>query len=292
MSISVRNRKANGLILLLAAYILAVNPLFGQAECCKIPSCNPDSETFANLFSDALDKIGQYPDTEPDIFIKNEDGKNVLNPSISTTDKILYEAVICWTSKLKTQDPVKADEILSFIDSEDQLNWWNYFNSFQTGNTSLPSPNFARGTYWVLNLRPLGAISPYGTNEGYMGSYDILIGRTIKRRDPLKDRRLRLSLGMRYQRLLKQDDLLAISSLDWKLTDIQFNAFNLGSLKMHFQGFINEEIVGGETGIGFETYGFGVNLISIGYQDYDFGDGIYLQSGFALHPSEFFKLIK
>lgn len=291
MSTSNRNSVARCLTLALGTILLSINFLFAQTDCCRIPSCNPEPASFATQYSQVLDKLGPYPDSEPSLFTENEGGMTVLDPLIESSERTIYEEVLCWIRKLKMQDPAKADEILSLLETADQLDWHTYFNSFFTGNTQLPSPNFSKGTSWVINLRPLGVMSPYGDNEGYLGSYDMLVGRTIKRGNPLKDRRLRLNLGIRYQRLLKQNDLLALASLDWKLTDIQFSAFNIGSLKMHFQGFTNGEIVGGETGFGFETYGLGFNVISVGYQDFEFADGIYLQSGFMINIPELSRLI-
>ena len=272
----------------LFSFLLIINTCFSQSDCCRIPSCNPESKEFARLYSEVLEDLGPYPNDEPGVFVKNDHGKWVLNPDLNESESLLYERAICWTQKLKTQDPLKAEEIFDNIESEDVLNWWNYFNSFSTGNTQLPSPNFGKATYWMVNLRPIGVMEPYGANEGYMGSYDFLIGRTIKRNDPLKDRKLRVALGIRYQRLLKENDLLGLASIDLKLTDIQFNAFNIGLLKLHFQGFANDVIYGGEVGFGFETYGAGIQLISIGYQDFGAGNGIYLQSGFSINIAELF----
>ena len=182
--------------------------------------------------------------------------------------------------------------ILNEKDEFEVVNWTTYFASASTSKTTLPSPNFEKRTYWTASLQPLGVIAPYGANEGYSASYDFYVGRTIARKRPTKDRRFRLNLGIRQQHQLKQNDVLGLLVVDYKISDISVDLLNIGLLKLSTKFYANDRVVGGETGLGIEAYGIGLNVVSIGYQDNQIADGIYFQSGVQLLLPQVFKMFK
>jgi len=276
--------------------------LFAQDKCCDIVECAQEAKAFADELEVTLIKLGPFPPNNDDLptLDRQQKGKKfkiVILQQDRWTDQQLrqFRDALLIVERLKRQPSTKTECILANIDSLDVMNWWSFFNSIYTGNTQLPSPHFTKGSYIMLNIRPFGAIRPFQSGEGYSSSYNATFGRTIKRKDPLKDRRLRWNLGTEvlYQR--EDAALLGLLAVDWKIMDIKFDAFNIGLARLQFQGFAGDDIKGGEVGIGIETYVLGFNLISAGYQDIDSASkrsGWYFQSGILINIGELFQILK
>lgn len=276
--------------------------LFAQEKCCEIPDCAEEAIAFAEEMVGALDPLGPFPlnnDSLP-ILERQEKGNKfeivILHPERWSDQQLTqFKEALVVVEKLKHQPPLVADCIFANVESLDVMEWWSFFNSLYTGKTKLPSPHFKKGSYYMVNIRPFGAIRPFQSGEGYSSSYSVTFGRTIKRNDPLKDRRLRWNIGTQllYQR--EEATPLGLAALDWKLGDIAFDAFNIGLTKLQVQVFAGDDIMGGEVGFGIEAFALGFNLISIGYQDIDSStmrSGWYFQSGILLNVAELLQVLK
>jgi hypothetical protein len=270
--------------------VLVLTSSFAWSQGIDSASCRQ----FGNEFNAAMQKLGPFPSDSNELpRFEKKGNKWVLDPTSLPKEQIpSMRTAISWVTRLKLQHRDFAACVFSILD-EDAMEWWTYINSHYTGSTELPSPNFYKATYLTVNLRPFGAIRPFINGEGYSSSYDLLIGRTINRRDPWRDRNLRLNIGAKYLHQYEHDELLGLASVDWKLKDVQIaGLFNIGLIKLQFQGYVNADIVGLEAGLGFESYGFGLQIISLGYQEYYETSGLYFQSGVSITPFELAKFFK
>lgn len=248
----------------------------------------------ASQLNEHLGKMGQFPANDSELpKFERQKGKWLLNTDGLSREKIeIIRSASATVAMVRLQHPDSAKCVFDRL-GEDVMLWWNFFNSHLTGNTELPSPNFYKATYVTLNLRPLGVIRPFIEGEGYSSSYDLLIGRTIKRRNPGKDRVIRLNAGAKYMHQYENGEWLGLAAVDCKLTDVKIaGLFNIGLLKLQFQGYGNKDVMGLEGGLGFETYGLGIQLLSVGYQEYFETRGMYFQSGFSIMPFALRKFFK
>lgn len=282
----------NYLFLIIFVSVISVT---AQTSCCDDVACNEQAQRFVNQFVPAFQRLGAFPsDVNQLPTFEKINGEWILQVEGMSDQRIRdVRDAIYWVHQLKGQKEHRAKCILSKIEDLDVIQWWTYLNSHYTGNTNLPSPHFYKATYVTLNLRPFGAMKPWSRDEGYSSSYDLTIGRTFARKDPLKDRRIKWNLGAKWLHQYDNGDLTGLIELDWKLSDVKVaDLFNVGYFKMHFQGYGNGDVIGGETGLSFESYGFGLNVITLGYQDYYNIKGVYFQSGLIIMPFELAKFFK
>lgn len=278
--------------------VFLVNVLFclsayAQTSCSEDSVCRARADSFVAEFTRAMDDLGPFTPAQSDRpeLKMDEKGSVMIKQQERWSDEQLrnLRKAMALVQELNAKSEYETKYILS-ITQENAMDWWNEFKDFYSESTQLPSPHFAKGSYVLLNLRPFGAYRPFQSGEGYSSSYDLTYGRTFKRKDPLKDRRLRWNAGLKLLYQTRETSVHGMLTLDWKITDIKMDALNVGLLKLSTQVFANGEITGGEVGIAIETYILGFNLLSIGYQNIDddnLKSGVYFQSGILINLTDF-----
>lgn len=280
------------LAVLCCLQLIGPNASYSQ-ECVSNDITSNSTDELATKYIKVLKALGPF-NAGTEVVTKENDEFIIDQENAGELLKELKLA-FCWTKKIATLSYLRYTAVNDFFNDRnefDAFDWHNYFSAYLTEKTNLPSPNFEKRTYWIASLHPLGAIAPYGENEGYSASYDLTVGRTIARKSETKDRRFRFSLGVRQQHQLKKNDILGLVVVDWKVSDINVDLINVGLLKTSFRFYANDRVIGGEAGLGIEAYGLGINVISVGYQDNGFLNGFYMQSGIQVLMPQVFKMFK
>jgi hypothetical protein len=267
--------------------LLLAMPSWVNAQCCEEPACRAKAEELAREMTDVLSLLGPFPAQPPSM-------TDVLNGVATTSGPWRRDGLIAAFNRVKHYrelDPDLQDCLLNFINDLDVSNWMVYFNSLQTEVAKLPSPNFKKGWSVFAQVGAVGAADLYRDSERYSAVYGLQFGRTIGRKQEGKERRFRWLIGasMLYQG--HKTYFLASPRLEYRLSDIAPAPVNLGCLKLHAQGHFDlTDMWMADAGLAFETYTFGINVLTAGWQsgpaDY------YFNSGFFVNLAELHEKMK
>ncbi len=265
-------------------YLLILTLLLSTLEvqsqdCCTDVTCIKRTKDLSSKINTIFIKLDKPPNGEYTFQEIIDQYADSLNYYETITLEQIYKELKAYYFP---NDDLSECLISFIIENQHIYNWLVYFRGLNTPPTDLPSPNFRSRFSLFVNTNFFGVTDLFKDTESYMGNLNLLLGTTIGRDEP----KFRVSIGGTVFYQYTNLDYLISARIAYKITDIEPALVNIGTLKVHIQSNFNQNIFMLESGISFETYAFGINILNVGYQS---NPGYYyLYSGFSFNLVDIF----